>query len=98
MPKHVTTILGLLVAVLPFLGFPSSFKSPAYFVFGIVIAYIGYYEHRHKRKPITIRRIRKARDITAVPVVAAPLLSTEEEKESEITNLLEPNEEVNIKA
>jgi hypothetical protein len=96
MPKNAVTIFGLLVAVLPFLGFPSSFKSPAYFVLGVVIAYIGYYEHRHKRKPLTVRRVRRARDITSVPVSDA-LIEDGAKNITVLTNLVEPREEVRSK-
>ncbi len=53
---------------MPFLGFPGSFKSPAYFLLGGAIAYITFQEHHHKKKHSSIKKIRKSKDAVSVPV------------------------------
>jgi len=55
-PKNTLTILGILVALLAFLGFPGSFKTPAFFILGLVIAYVSYQEHHHRRKLPSFKR------------------------------------------
>lgn len=38
----VVVVLGLLVAVLPFLGFPSSWRTPMFALMGLAIAALGF--------------------------------------------------------
>ena len=66
--NKIIIILGLTVAILPFLGFPGSFKSPAYFLLGGAIAYITFQENRHRRKHSPLKKIRKSKDVISVPV------------------------------
>lgn len=86
--SKIIIILGLMVAVLPFLGFPGSFKSPAYFLLGGAIAYITFQENRHKRKHSPFKRVRKSKDSVTVPVTTISL-PTSAGKQT-ITSLVEP--------
>ena len=89
MPKNTIITLGLVVAILPFLGFPNSFKAPVIFLLGIGIAYASFYEHHRKRKSAGLRRIHR-RTKGAVTV----LVGSEKGPEPQNTiNLVEPNEE-----
>lgn len=92
MPRYTITTLGVLVALLPFLGFPGAWKSPVYFLFGISIAYLSFQEHRPKRKGGPIRRVhRKTKGAVTLSVNGE---STGAQSEtSVITSLIEPNEE-----
>jgi hypothetical protein len=42
-------ILGILTALMPFLGFPTSWKNVFYFIFGISISTMSFLIARHKR-------------------------------------------------
>jgi hypothetical protein len=90
MKKNIIPILAILVAVLPFLGFPSSFKAPVFFLLGASIAFLSFREHHHKRKTATVRRIRRAKEVVTVHV------NNTLEKQSggslTITNLVEPDD------
>lgn len=49
MSKRKTMLfLGILVAIMPFLGIPSSWKTVAYLVSGIFIAWNSYQINKHK--------------------------------------------------
>lgn len=92
MPKNTISILGLVIAVLPFLGFPGSFKAPAFFLLGLGVAYLSFEEHRHKRRPHAIRRVnRKQKGAVSLSVNE----TGKEQKDGGvvITSLVEPNEE-----
>ncbi len=54
--------LGALVAVLPFLGIPGSFKEPLYVLLGIGVAASGYYlSSQGKRVFSSARPVKRAR-------------------------------------
>lgn len=89
MKKNLISILAILVAILPFLGFPSSFKAPVFFLLGASIAFLSFREHHHKRKH-TVRRIRRAKEVVTVPVNKIP--EKQDDEPLTITNLVEPNE------
>ena len=78
---------------MPFLGFPGSFKSPAYFLLGGAIAYITFQEHRHKKKHSSLKKIRKNKDAVSVSVGNAPSPVLENKKT--ITSLVEPQSNSN---
>ncbi|HYF10367.1 MAG TPA: hypothetical protein VD967_02065 [Candidatus Paceibacterota bacterium] len=64
MYRQLVTTLGVLVAVMPFLGLPGSWKTPLYFILGGAIAGASYYSGVAKKKhapgkPIVVRRSRK---------------------------------------
>lgn len=49
MPKRRTILwLGILVAVMPFLGFPSAWKTVVYVASGVLIAINSYQLNKHK--------------------------------------------------
>lgn len=73
---------------MPFLGFPGSFKSPAYFILGGAIAYFSFEENRHKRKHSPFKRVRKSKDSVTVPVNATPFRASTGKQT--ITSLVEP--------
>lgn len=75
MYRQLVTTLGVLVAALPFLGIPGSWKTPLYFLLGAAIAGVSYYSGVHKKrvalgKQIPVRRPR--REYTAAPASTAP--------------------------
>ncbi len=43
---RITAIVGLLLVLLPFLGFPTSWKTFFSVIAGIVLLYVGYKEYR----------------------------------------------------
>ncbi len=43
---RTTAIIGLIITLIPFLGFPSSFKTILLVLVGIVLLYVGYKEYR----------------------------------------------------
>lgn len=47
--NRLILILGILVALMPFLGFPTSWKNFFYFVFGLGVATLSFLMARHKR-------------------------------------------------
>lgn len=91
MPKHLITVLGIFIAILPFLGFPNSYKAPVYFILGGGIAYLSFYEHRHRKKHPSMRRVRKSKGAVTLPVNGGSLHTRGEIQT--ITNLVESNEE-----
>jgi len=44
-------IVGIWVAILPFLGFPSSWKRFFFFLSGLLLIYIAYLLHREGKRP-----------------------------------------------
>ena len=91
--SKIIIILGLAVAILPFLGFPGSFKSPAYFLLGGAIAYITFQEHRHKKKHSSLKKIRKNKDAVSVSVGNGSFPASAGKQT--ITNLVEPESNSN---
>lgn len=64
MYRQLVTTLGVLVAIMPFLGLPGSWKTPLYFILGGAIAGASYYSGVAKKKhvpgkPIVVRRSRR---------------------------------------
>ncbi len=41
-PKNGTIIIGILIAVMPFVGIPGSWKTPLYFLLGSAVAALSY--------------------------------------------------------
>lgn len=49
MSKRKTIVwLGILVAILPFLGFPAAWKSAVYFISGVLIVVNSYQLNKHQ--------------------------------------------------
>ena len=42
-------LLGILVIILPYLGFPNNWRKFLFFVFGAIIIYIAYMYRREKK-------------------------------------------------
>ena len=61
MPKNLIIYLGVIVAVMPFITIPSSWKNPVYVLIGASIAYLYYRERGAKKKTAggAIKRIRR---------------------------------------
>mgnify|MGYP001560265761 FL=1 len=80
MSKRKTILwLGILVALLPFLGLPSSWKTAIFFVSGILIAWNSFQLNKHRQaKRIKQERKRKEEIISAPisqpsqPVIITP--------------------------
>ena len=91
MSKRKTVLwLGVLVAGLPFLGFPAGWKSVVYFISGVLIAVNSYQLSKHKVMR-SRRAERKHRENIATP---APEISStpEEVKASQISDVVPPAE------
>jgi membrane protein implicated in regulation of membrane protease activity len=43
---RTTAIIGLILVLLPFLGFPTTWKMIAFVIAGVVLLYLGYKEYR----------------------------------------------------
>ncbi len=41
--ERILLILGILIAVLPYMGFPSLFRSILISIFGLLVSFIGYH-------------------------------------------------------
>lgn len=88
MNKNLTTTLGALVAVMPFISIPGTIKNPLYIIFGIAIAVIGYQEGHYKKRGFlanTTRRGRKTIDhnleaTSFVPSIGAEIIKEDEKK------------------
>jgi hypothetical protein len=95
MPKHLITTLGILIALMPAIAIPSSFKDWVYIVLGLSIAGANYYQLHYKKKllkEIALRRSKKVGPTTPVSQessIPAPLaevaavISDEERKEQQ---------------
>ena len=82
MYRQLVTTLGVLVAVMPFLGLPSSWKTPLYFILGGAIAGASYYSGVPKKKhsvgkPLIVRRSRKEFGSAPSAPSGAPVVSQE---------------------
>ncbi|MCE9643686.1 hypothetical protein K8Q93_00315 [Candidatus Parcubacteria bacterium] len=78
MYRQLVTTLGVLVAIMPFLGLPGSWKTPLYFILGAGIASASYYSGVPKKKhvpgkPIIVRRSRKEFSGSSQSNQSAPL-------------------------
>jgi threonine/homoserine/homoserine lactone efflux protein len=51
-------ILGLVVAIMPFLGFPSSWKKVFYILLGFGIAYLAYLLYKEKKASVSTKENR----------------------------------------
>jgi hypothetical protein len=55
--NKITLLIGILVFIMPFLGFPSSWKTIFYLTFGVILIIIAAVGHVRRRSPaITERR------------------------------------------
>ncbi len=60
MPKNSGLILGILIAVMPFVGIPSSWKTPFYFLLGCAVAAVAY-QREYRKKFHLVKGIRTGR-------------------------------------
>jgi len=51
-------ILGLWTAILPFLGFPNSWKKVLFLITGLFIAYLAYLLYREKKGVVSVKEHR----------------------------------------
>ena len=95
MPKNLITILGVLIAILPFLGIPGSIKSPIYFLLGLAVAFTGYYQSHYKKKNIIrnilARKIRIKEAPVSIEEIKPPL---SQEKNLPMSVEIKPREEI----
>mgnify|MGYP007083475041 CR=1 FL=1 len=85
MNKNFVTTLGILIAVMPFITIPTSFKTPIYFLLGSLIAYTSYREHHQKKKIHAGKRIKRpVGAITPVPAdsIVTPIIDVSETKKT----------------
>ncbi len=59
MQKNFFIIIGILIALLPFLSIPHSYKTPIYIVLGAIVAITSYRERYLKKKLISIPHIKR---------------------------------------
>lgn len=50
--ERTLLILGILIAILPYLGFPSLFRSLLISVFGLLVSFVGYHFYKNTKKRI----------------------------------------------
>ncbi|MEY2672070.1 MAG: hypothetical protein RL687_487 [Candidatus Parcubacteria bacterium] len=50
--ERILLILGILIAVLPYLGFPNLFRSILISIFGLLVSFIGYHFYVNTKKRI----------------------------------------------
>ncbi len=48
--ERILLILGIWIAVLPYLGFPHSWKSVLFTLSGLAVGYVSYLMYRNSRK------------------------------------------------
>jgi len=68
MSKNFITILGVCVAILPFITIPSYIRNPLYMIFGVTIAIVGYQERHNRRKGLIGTVVRRGRKVVG-PIV-----------------------------
>lgn len=68
MGKNFITTLGVLVALLPFVTIPSSYKIPLFVLLGSMIAYVSYKEHHQKKKVVGISKRGRRSTLGVVPM------------------------------
>ncbi len=70
MPKRKIMIwIGVLIALMPFLGFPPSWKTAFYFVSGVLIAWNSYQLNKHR---MTRRQRREQKPKESIPAHLPP--------------------------
>ncbi|MEK7581915.1 MAG: hypothetical protein AAB488_01130 [Patescibacteria group bacterium] len=90
MSKRKTILwLGLLVAILPFLGFPSAWKPVIYFISGLLIAVNSYQLSKHKMMR-SRRAERKHRENIAMPVGENSSVVSENTKMFQAPDIVSP--------
>lgn len=52
--ERILLILGILIAILPYLGVPSFFRSLFISVFGLLVSFIGYHFYKSAKKRIAV--------------------------------------------
>ena len=70
MNKNLFIILGALVALLPFVSVPNSFKTPIYVALGAGVAITSYRERYMKKKPLGLVSSRRFKKIPSTSPVA----------------------------
>ena len=71
--NRIILILGILVALMPFFGFPSIYENGFYVIAGLAIAVLSFLVARHKRVRLS-RKTSKGR-VTDVYAETAPIAS-----------------------
>lgn len=86
MNKNFVTTLGILIAIMPFITIPTSYKTPMYFLLGSLVAYTSYREHNQKKKIHAGKRIKRpVGAITPVQTesIVTPILDVSQSKKTE---------------
>lgn len=65
--RKIILWLGILVALMPFLGFPSAWKTVVYFVSGALIAWNSFQLNKHKQAKRAKQERKRKEEITAPP-------------------------------
>lgn len=50
--ERILLIVGILIAVLPYLGIPGFFRSLLISIFGLLVSFVGYHFYRNAKKRI----------------------------------------------
>ncbi|MBP6931126.1 MAG: hypothetical protein KBD48_00175 [Candidatus Pacebacteria bacterium] len=50
--ERILLIVGILIAILPYMGIPSFFRSLFISVFGLLVSFIGYHFYKSAKKRI----------------------------------------------
>ncbi|MCC2630667.1 MAG: hypothetical protein K0S38_476 [Candidatus Paceibacter sp.] len=54
--NKITLLIGILVVLMPFLGFPSAWKTLFYVLFGAILIFIAIVGHVRRRSPSGIEQ------------------------------------------
>lgn len=70
MNKNLFIVLGVIVALLPFVSIPNSFKTPIYIILGASIAIVSYRERYMKKKLIGFSASRRFKKVPASTLIS----------------------------
>ena len=86
--QRIIFILGIWVGLLPFLGFPSSWKSIFFAISGLILVYISYILHRESKDNIPKEKR------TSV-YVESNLKEINDEINNNVETISEPSDKIN---
>lgn len=88
-------ILGVLVALMPFLGFPSGWKNIFYIVFGLVIAALSFLLAIHKRSTRRPGSRKEKSNTSRKEIVQSDYVETEMPSES-VSDLIDSVDDAQV--
>ncbi|MEK7567307.1 MAG: hypothetical protein AAB513_00090 [Patescibacteria group bacterium] len=69
MQKNFFIVLGIFVALLPFISIPNSYKTPVYIILGATMA-IASYRERYLKKKLLIPHLRRFKKFASSTPIA----------------------------